>query len=344
MEMNGKTWKTVGAAAITVCLLCGSGLAVFAAERVPGGEPVGIRVNLDGAMVADLGEVQTAQGAVSPAGEAGILPGDFIVKCGSRDIHNLADFNQAVAEQQGAPVTLTVERSGASKQVTVAPVRSETGTYQFGLWLRDCVTGLGTMTYYDPETGIYGALGHGINDAATGEPVSIQGGALYPAEVSGVIKGKSGAPGALCGGVTGNALCGTIAENTVFGIFGRYDGPMPENVETVLCGESGEAKPGPAEIVTTVDGTERQIFSVNIDRVFRENGEERFLMTVTDRQLLEKTGGIVQGMSGSPILQNGKLIGAVTHVLTDNPQRGYGLGIQKMLETAEKLLETQAAA
>ena len=308
-------------------------VSAFATDLVPVGKAVGISVTIDGAMVAGISEVETENGKVSPAGQAGVLPGDIIVKLGAVPIHSLVEFSNEAKALDGSPVTITVEREGKQCQYTVHPGLSAEGRYQLGLWLRDGITGIGTVTYYDPETGAYGALGHGINDVDTGALIPVSEGQIYDASVAGVVKGKAGAPGELTGIFDGNGTCGTVEGNTVYGIFGVMD-EAPADCATLPCGEYGEVCTGPATILSTVNGETVEEYDICIDRLYREKGEERFLITVTDEDLLNATGGIVQGMSGSPIIQNGKLVGAVTHVLTNDPCRGYGLCIQSMLDAA----------
>lgn len=313
-------------------------VTALAVELVPMGKAVGINVTLDGVMVAGVSEVETADGSISPAGQAGVLPGDFIVKLGKTDIHCLQDFSEAVETLSDDPVSMTVIREEKQMQFTICPVLSTENRYQLGLWLRDGITGIGTITYYDPETGAYGALGHGINDADSGSLIALNKGEIYDASIMGVVKGEAGTPGELTGIFEGNTACGDVQGNTVYGIFGRYHDAPEACGEPLLCAEYGEAQPGEATILTTVSGESVQEYDIRIDRVYRENGEERFLICVTDEALLKATGGIVQGMSGSPILQNGKFIGAVTHVLTNDPTRGYGLGIQSMLNAESETL------
>ena len=314
----------------------------LAADLVPVGKAVGISVTIDGAMVAGISEVETAGGKVSPAGQAGVLPGDIIIRLGSEEVHCLSDLAESVSTLDGGAVTVTVLREDGQKQFTLTPALSCEGRYQLGLWLRDSVTGIGTITYYDPETGNYGALGHGINDVDTGRLLPVRDGSIYHASVIGVVRGQPGTPGELTGSFEGEGTCGTICGNTVFGIFGTCEGVAGTGGDTVTSAEYGEARPGEAAILSNIRGEEVEEFSIQIDRVYRENGEERFSITVTDPDLLAATGGIVQGMSGSPILQDGKLVGAVTHVLTGDPARGYGLGISSMLSAGQETSEAAA--
>lgn len=315
-------------------------VSAFAVELVPMGKAIGINVTLDGVMVAGVSEVETSDGSVSPAGQAGVLPGDFIVKLGKTDIHCLQDFSKATEKLSDEPVSMTVIRQEKQMQFTICPVFSTENRYQLGLWLRDNITGIGTITYYDPDTGAYGALGHGINDVDSGNLIALNQGEIYDASIMGVVKGQAGTPGELTGIFEGNAACGDVRGNTVYGIFGFYHGAADACGDPLSCAEYGQAQPGKATILTTVSGEDVQEYEIRIDRVYRENGEERFLICVTDEALLKATGGIVQGMSGSPILQDGKFIGAVTHVLTNDPTKGYGLGIQSMLDAAGETMGT----
>lgn len=336
-------WKrTLLCLAVAAVVSYGTGAAAFATDLVPVGKAVGINVTVDGVMVAGVSEVETRDGKISPAGQAGVLPGDFIVKLGKTPVHCLKDFSDMAQTLNEDAVSITVMRQEKQMQFTICPVLSTEGKYQLGLWLRDGITGIGTITYYDPETGTYGALGHGINDVDSGSLIPVNTGEIYDASIVGVVKGQPGTPGELNGVFEGGACCGEIKGNTVFGIFGLYDG-IPEGCGDALpCGEYGEAQPGRAMILSTVNGNETEEFCVEIERVYRENGVERFLLHVTDERLLSTTGGIVQGMSGSPIIQDGKLIGAVTHVLTNDPTKGYGLGIQSMLDAAGGVLDQAA--
>jgi len=338
-----RKWKQSLLALASAVLMLGTLQATaFAGDLVPVGRAVGINVTIDGVMVAGVNEVETDGGRISPAGQAGVLPGDFIVKLGSEPVHCLKDFSSIAQTLEDDPVSITVIRQEKQTQLTICPVLNTQGRYQMGLLLRDGITGIGTITYYDPDTGAYGALGHGINDVDTGALIPLSAGEIYDADIVGVVKGQPGTPGELTGVFEGGAACGQVEGNTVYGIFGQYDGAPAGCGDAIPCAECGEAQPGKATILSTVNGDEVREYAIQIDRVFQENGEERFSITVTDAALLETTGGIVQGMSGSPILQDGKLIGAVTHVLTNDPTKGYGLGIQSMLNAASETLDEAA--
>jgi stage IV sporulation protein B len=336
--------KKAGAGLLTTVLLsvlCA--VQAMALELVPVGRAVGIWMNIDGVLVVGLAPLDTESGSASPAGEAGIMPGDRIVRLGANTIRGGDDFLKASEALSGSPVSLTVRRGDKTIQFTVTPVLGEEGIWKLGLWLRDSVAGIGTVTFYDPATGLFGALGHGVADADTGVLMPLSKGSITGAEVLDVLPGSKGTPGELCGSLDAAAILGEISQNTVFGIFGRTKAAISDQGALPVADES-ELSLGKATILSTVSGNKVREFRVEITRVYRGEDSGRCLMlTVTDPELLAVTGGIVQGMSGSPILQNGKFVGAVTHVLVNDPTRGYGISLERML-TASEMAETEAPA
>ncbi|MGN1002726.1 MAG: SpoIVB peptidase [Oscillospiraceae bacterium] len=323
------------ALAAMMCLsLSANAFALEAEALVPMGSTVGIQLRTEGILIVGLGQVETESGVCSPASDAGLQPGDRIVKLGKTEIKTAADFLSAVAELDGSAVTLTALRDGKEMTFQVTPARAAGGGWQLGLWLRDGVSGIGTLTFYDPVSGVYGALGHGINDTDTGLLLPAAEGVITHASVVDVIRGCEGKPGELCGTFDKEEILGSISSNTGCGIFGVYEDGGGCG-QAIPVAEESEVRLGAATILANVSGDEVEEYSVEISRIYRDSGDNRFLMlTVTDPRLLETTGGIVQGMSGSPILQDGKLIGAVTHVLISDPTRGYGISIQDMLDAA----------
>jgi len=319
--------------AVTAVLSSVPALALEATQLVPVGSTVGIKMEIGGVIVAGLNQVQTEDGEVCPALNAGLRCGDVIKKIDDRATPDAAAFLTAVSNLSENEVELTVLRDSEEMTLHLTPARNESGAFQMGLWLRDGVSGIGTVTFYDPESGVYGALGHGICDLDTGKLLPFQCGELTASNVAGVVRGSTGTPGELCGEFDANAVCGTIEKNTDSGIFGSggfdsYGAPVP-------VAKKEETKLGPAIILANVDGDDVKPYDVVISRIYRDSEDNRFLLLqVTDSDLLERTGGIVQGMSGSPILQDGKLVGAVTHVLINDPTRGYGISIENMLEAA----------
>ncbi len=319
-----------------VCaLLCSTALAEGA--LIPVGEPVGIRVTVDGVLVVDVSEVETGSGALaSPAGEAGVRAGDVITAINGREVTSAQELGAAIAALGGKQAELSVTRSGRQIAFFVSPVTETDGGPKLGLWLRDGITGIGTVTYIDPETGAFGALGHGVNDARSGALLPVEDGSVCRARIVDVKPGKAGEPGELAGSFSVADEIGRIRENTVYGIFGTMERSSGGRHAPVPVAAPEEVESGPATILACVSGGEAKEYDVEIARAGFAAGDGRDLTVhVTDPELIAATGGIVQGMSGSPILQNGKLVGAVTHVLTGDPARGYGIYAEKMVKTAE---------
>ncbi len=311
-------------------------------ERVliPGGEAVGVAIATQGVLVvgtSDLG----GEGGASPARLAGIRPGDVLVKLGGLPIESASHLSQLVAQGGGQPIQLQVMRDNRPMEVSLIPKRDQaSGGYRLGIWVRDSTAGVGTLSFYDPKNGVYGALGHAITDADTGQPLSVRSGQVMHADVVDVQKGKKGTPGELKGSfLRENNKLGNIIKNTTFGIYGKMD-KSPENKlypNGLPIGLMGTVRTGPATILSSVDGDGVKEFDVEIVQANRQTSPapKSMVIKVTDPELLAKTGGIVQGMSGSPIIQNGHIIGAVTHVYVNDPTQGYGLYIEWMLNQEE---------
>ena len=258
-------------------------------------------------------------------------PGDRLVAVNGERVAGAEDFLRRAADFSDECVTLSVERGGEEKTFAVTPKLGSGGTYQIGLWLRDAVRGLGTVTFYDPTTGEYGALGHGVGLPETGELMSASGGEIYRADVTGVVMGERGEPGELCGGASSASPIGSIEENTDRGIFGTSRIPLGTLPAIPVAAES-EIRLGGATILSTVGAGGARPYEAVITRIARSGDGGKLTLTITDGDLLAVTGGIVQGMSGSPILQNGKIVGAVTHVLVNDPTKGYGISMENMLK------------
>ena len=320
-----------GAALVLALLLCTT--AALAAEPVqrsliPVGHTVGVKLFARGVVVVKLPEGGT------PARTCGLKTGDVIVECGGEAVTSTEQF-QSLLQKNGTDATaLEIKRQGSPLTLSVEPERNEQGVCCIGAWIRDSMAGIGTVTYYDPATGAFGALGHGITDGDTMALMPFGSGSILPSTVKAVKKGSSGSAGELRGNFDLSGDLGPLCANTDCGIFGTLSQPKPG--EAVQTAPASAVTTGAAEILSNVDGEQVQRFSIRIDRVDPDakNGRN-LLITVTDEALLAKTGGIVQGMSGSPILQNGKLVGAVTHVLVNDPTMGYGVLIENMLEMAK---------
>jgi len=310
---------------------------------VPGGHSIGVLLRSRGVIVVGHAAIRGEDGGVhQPARDGGLDLGDAILQIGGIEVSGEEQaarlFEQA--GQAGGPVSVTIKRRGRMLTKWVTPLREkESGKWRAGIYIRDGAAGVGTLTFYDPASGRFGALGHIIADAETSQPIDIRDGHIVEAEVSGVQPGRRAAPGEKIGNFKNeDNWLGTIEKNTRYGIFGSMAAPVsnpffPVPVPVAL---GSQVKEGPAEIVTVVDGQTLQRYTVQINRVMRQPTAEgkNLIVKVTDPRLLAKTGGIVQGMSGSPILQDGRIIGAVTHVFVNDPTRGYGILIEWMLQDA----------
>ncbi len=292
---------------------------------VPCGQPFGVRMLMDGVMVIGFGEIAGSHRC--PAAEAGLQEGDILREVDHVPLTCTEDLRQAAAA--GGPLLLTVERDGTAFEAELTPVYSaEEHCYQTGVWVRDSTAGIGTMTYYEPETGTFGGLGHPICDADTGEPIPLASGEADAVVINGVIPGVPGNPGCLEGYFAAEAPIGTLQTNSRCGIFGRLT--EPPDSQAVPLGHKQDIVLGEATMLTTVSGTEPQPYTVEIIRLDFTSETQNMVIEVTDDRLLAETGGIVQGMSGSPLLQNGRLIGAVTHVFVGDPTKGYGIFADSM--------------
>ncbi len=330
---------------LLACLLLCSILFVYpagAAESVrtleeqylcPGGIPFGIRMETAGVMVVGLSEVTSGGKACRPAYEAGLRQKDIIQEINGKAVRDAASATSTITACGGKSIRFTVMRGEETKTYTVTPKKADNdGQYRCGLWLRDSASGIGTVTYIDPETGLFGGLGHGVCDSDTGALVPLSRGSVLSVKLSGAVKGEVGKPGELRGCFSGRRL-GSVVTNSECGVFGVLS-DIPKNLGTpVPVGHMADVCEGDATLLCTLDDGGVQAYRVEISRIDRsgERPTKSFTVKVTDPALLEKTGGIVQGMSGSPLLQNGRLIGAVTHVLVDDPTTGYGIFIDNML-------------
>ena len=298
---------------------------VFARELVPVGTVIGLELSAGSVTVAAFDDE-------FPAGrEAGLQIGDEIVAIDSTRIRCAEDIRRALNRSDGT-VELLVSRDGDEKEIRVEPRITQTGP-KLGIYLRQGITGIGTVTYYDPENGTFGTLGHGVSDSK-GKLLPMVRGNAYPATVVSIQKGKSGAPGQLKGALNADHLLGELSGNTGRGVFGRAQKGFQGQALPVAAWE--DVHTGKATIRSTVTGGGPRDYSVEILKIYPRNRSDsrNLLLKVTDPALLEATGGIVQGMSGSPIIQDGKLVGAVTHVLVNDPTMGYGIFIENMLEAA----------
>ena len=312
--------------------------AATPAKVIPVGHAVGIKLFSDGVVVVGTSEITTETGNVNPAKTCGLKEGDIITHINSTEVDSIEEVQSILQELKGRPMSIRAIREDRQVQFTAQAVCCrEDSTYKLGAWIRDSMAGIGTVTYYDPAGNTFGALGHGINDVDTALLMPLEEGTILQASVVGVKRGEAGAPGQLKGAFDPLETLGQLRGNTPSGIFGsltRTDwlsGPLTE------VASRKEVTVGPATILSNISGREVKAYAIEISKLLKhDQGDCRdFLITVTDPLLLEQTGGIVQGMSGSPIIQEGKLVGAVTHVLVNDPTRGYGIFIENMLDAAK---------
>lgn len=322
---------------ITLSTLSMTKVAAYQASTlIPMGNAVGINLQSDGVMVVGVPETLSDGTSVSPARNAGLSAGDIITAVGTQRVSSSSDLRSAIDKLDGSPVQVKVVRGNSELNLQLTPHKSDDGRCEFGLWMRDGIAGIGTLTFYDPQTGVFGALGHSVNDQETGILVPMRSGLISRSAVTDVVQGKAGMPGQLHGTFNAESILGSLTLNSPSGIFGKMEkndllrgkSPMP-------IGDESKIKTGEATILSNVSGTEVKEYHVEITRIYSgaEAVGRSMMLRVTDPDLIAQTGGIVQGMSGSPIIQNGKLIGAVTHVLINDPTRGYGISIEKMLNT-----------
>ncbi|MBQ1847040.1 MAG: SpoIVB peptidase [Clostridia bacterium] len=300
---------------------------------IPGGEAFGVKLHTRGVMVVGTGSCGKAGKEREPAKEAGIGVNDMILSVDGKEVNSSVDLTNMIAASGGREMRVTCERSGKKYETVLKAEEDDNGIYKAGLWVRDTVAGIGTVTFTETEGGFMGGLGHGICENETGELLPFFKGELYPAHITGVKTGKPGDPGELRG-YFGKEAEGKVLSNTEAGVFGILDRTEPK--EPVGIALKDDVKEGPASIYCTVNGEGVKEYKAEISRIISYESETKnFIIRITDPRLLAETGGIVQGMSGSPVMQNGKLIGAVTHVLINDPCKGYGIFIENMLDQAE---------
>lgn len=310
-----------------------------------GGEPLGIKINTKGLLVIGVADIETNEGIkTSPAVKAGIQIGDSILKISGKSIKSSEDIGRIINENKGKEVELEIERKDKIFTKKIVPIKSKLdNSFKLGMWVRDSSSGIGTLTFYDKENNVYGALGHGISDMDTGNIVKIGDGEIITSEIIAVRKSSEGNPGELKGIFKPNReQLGNIKINNICGIFGQYTGEFKAQKkykEPLEIAYQDEIKEGEAHIYTTISGEEPKLYEIEIEKLNHQEipNSKSMLIKITDKELLDKTGGIVQGMSGSPIIQNNRIVGAVTHVLVNKPNSGYGIYIDWMIKESKKV-------
>lgn len=309
-------------------------------ELYPGGINVGIKLSTKGVLVVAHSDIASSEGKIeSPAKASGIEIGDIIIKINGEEIENSKDLSKKIKNLEKPRISMDFIRGGEVQNKEMN-LEKENDEYKLGLWVRDSTAGIGTLTFYDKNTSTFGALGHPITDGDTNKPFLIKDGELLNSSVISIKRGEKGDPGELKGlFVNEKESLAKIEKNTESGIFGEAKNSLINPVfnKTLKVGFRNEVKEGPAKIITTIDEEGPKMYDVEIVKLLPQDepGPKSMVIKVTDEELIEKTGGIVQGMSGSPIIQNNKLIGAVTHVLINKPDVGYGIYIEWMLKDAQ---------
>ena len=308
---------------------------------VPGGHSVGVQMDVKGVLVVGLEEIRTMDGdTVNPGLAAGLQIGDMILAVNGENVYKAREVEQLVNEIQDE-VSLKIQRKNKVMNVELMPVvNAEDGLYKLGVWIKDKTAGIGTLTYFDPVNMTFGALGHAICDPETGAVLTVGTGQLIQAKVQSVKEGKSGEPGEIQGVFYEvESPLGDLKVNSELGIFGDsyHSIENPLYNKPLVTGTKEQVEKGRAYILTTLENNQIERFEIEIEKIYKRDKEsnKNMKIKVTDERLLEKSGGIVQGMSGSPIIQNNRIIGAVTHVLVNDPTRGYGIFIENMLDAAE---------
>ena len=293
---------------------------------IPIGSTVGLKLYTDGVLVVGMSEIDGKK----PYEKTGIEEGDRIICLDEETITCTADLIQKVNESKGDEINIKYVRDGSEYETEITPVKTASNEYKLGLWVRDAAAGVGTISYYEPATGNFAALGHGILDIDTEKLITIANGEIVTANILSIIKGQKGTPGEIRGTISSNNSIGQVSKNTNLGIYGKIDDVTKLNIDTsneMEVALRSEIKTGKAEIICSLENGVRETYEIEIKKIYKNNNTDNksMLIEVTDKELLEKTGGIIQGMSGSPIVQNGKFIGAITNVLVSNPQIGYAI-------------------
>lgn len=304
-----------------------------------GGSLVGIRLYTEGLLVVGIDDVATESGNVSPAEDCGIMQGDIITEVNNEIVISVSDFSNRVIASKGKNISVTVKRGNEFYYYSLKPAYSQAeNKYRCGLWLRDSTAGIGTLTFSDPQTKMFASLGHAICDSETEAILPVGEGDILGASINGCIPGEKGSTGQIKGNFTNDVL-GELHDNNEFGVYGTYSDASVETGELYPVAAQTEIETGDAQIISTVSQDGAQFYDIEIEKITysSEKAARSMVIKITDPELIGITGGIVQGMSGSPIIQNGMLVGAVTHVFLNDPERGYGIFAETMIETADNI-------
>lgn len=304
---------------------------------VPLGNAIGMKLYTKGVLVVGMSQIETDNNEKKkPYENSGIEQGDTILEVNNNAVENTEDLIKEVEKSEGNTINIKYLRNEKTMQADITPVKSK-NTYKIGLWVRDAAAGVGTLTFYEPKTNLFMALGHGISDIDTEEIVNIANGELVTANIVSITKGRKGYPGEIRGTIEQGKTIGTIYKNTNFGVYGTVknknylEADLTKEIEVAT---RNEIKEGTAQIICQLENSSKKEYDIEIERIYTNNNQNNksMLIKITDKELLEKTGGIIQGMSGAPIIQQGKFIGAVTNVLVNDPTQGYGVFADIMIK------------
>jgi len=305
---------------------------------IPGGETIGLKLYTNGVLVVGMSEIEGIDNEkYKPYENSGIEEGDMIVKIDNKAITCTADLIEKVNNSFGHNLEISYIREGNIYNTNIIPTQTDSNEYKLGLWVRDAAAGIGTVTFYEPETGMFAALGHGILDVDTEKIINISSGEVVTSNIISITKGQKGKPGEIRGSIENGKTIGTVYNNTEFGIFGKLNNTsmnMINNAKELQILPRTEVETGKAKIICTIENNKQEEYDIEIEKIYKNNNEDNksMIIKVTDERLIEKTGGIIQGMSGSPIIQNGKFVGAVTHVMVNDPTVGYGVFADMMIK------------
>ena len=325
-----KKFKSFLAIILVATFIMPQSILAYSDYIIAGGENIGLQVKNKGLIVAGFYKVSN----IYPAKDALLEKGDTIVKADDKTIESIDDFVNAVKDSNQRNIKISYIRNNKDN-VTTLNLINDKGVLKTGLYVKDMVSGIGTLTYIDPKTKLYGALGHEIIESSSGMKINVKDGKIYDSKVTSIDKSIRGEPGAKNANINSNIVFGDIKENTQNGVFGNYISKINDN-KLYKVADYKDINLGNAKIITVINDNQKREYNINIIKVSNnKNDNKNILFEITDEELMNKTGGIVQGMSGSPIIQDDKIVGAVTNVVVNNPRKGYGIFITTMLNEAE---------
>ena len=299
---------------------------------IPLGNAIGLKLYTEGVLIVGMSEIEGKR----PYEFSGIKEGDRIISIDNKKIETTEDLIETVNSSKGKEVSIKYVRENSEEVTNITPVQTKQDEYKLGLWVRDAAAGVGTASFYIPSTGMFASLGHGITDIDTGDLITISNGELVSTNIVSIQKGEKGKPGEIKGSIEGSSKIGEVYKNTSFGIYGKITNKNRLNIteKEMEILNRNEIKQGKAEIICELESGNKKNYSIEIEKIYTSNNKDNksMLIKITDKELLEKTGGIIQGMSGSPIIQNGKLVGAVTHVMVNDPTKGYAVFADMMIK------------